>query len=419
MDGQVFVPGTADNGLADSSGGIYERFRVTRVINARGYSTKLGGCRLPMPVLEAMRSAAGSCIRMEELQEAAGRVIADATGAESGIATSGASASLSLAAAACLTGLDVSKMNRLPDTSEFPNEIIVQKSHRNDYDHALRLAGARLVEAGFPYYTFPHDVESLITQRTVALFFLAGSGESGLSLKEFVAIAHRHKLPVIVDAAAALPPSGNLKTFIAQGADLVAYSGGKDIRGPQASGILCGRRDLILAAALQHQDMDVFPETWPMRKLMSEGLIASPPHHGIGRGFKVGKEEIVGLLVALQLYAQRDTDAVYSKWLEDIKTVVSYVDGLRGVTAEVNSPKPGDRPVPGATIRIDSSVLGFDANHVINQLQEGTPRIGVYETLASAGRIVLYPEAMQDGEASQVGKRLREILTVKDGAPRV
>jgi len=412
VHGQVIPIGTTE-------GRIYEQFGVRRVINARGYSTKLGGCRLPTPVLEAMRSAAASCVRMEDLQEAAGRVIADVTGAESGIVTSGASASLTLAAAACLTGLDVSKMNRLPDTSDFPNEIIVQKSHRNDYDHALRLAGARLVEAGFPYYTFPHDVESLITQRTVALFFLAGSGQSSLSLKEFVAIGHKHKLPVIVDAAAALPPSDNLKAFIAQGADLVAYSGGKDIRGPQASGILCGRTDLILAAALQHQDMDVFPETWPLRKLVSDGLIASPPHHGIGRGFKVGKEEIVGLLVALQLYAQRDMNVVYGKWLEDMKAVVSYLDDLDGVTAEISLPKPGDRPVPAVAIRIESSALGFDANHVINQLQEGAPCIGVYETLASAGLILLYPEAMQDGEASQVGNRLREILTVKNGEPLV
>src|SRR5262249_22563350 len=161
---------------------------------------------------------------------------------------------------------------------------------RNDYDHALRMAGARLVEVGFNYFTFPYEVEQAITARTAAMFWLAGSAEGVLPLDQFTSLGRQHNLPVNVDAAPGLPPGANLRRFVAAGADLVVFSGGKHLRGPQASGILCGRRDLIFSAALQHQDMDVFPETWPLRKLVEQGTLAGPPHHGIGRGFKAGKE---------------------------------------------------------------------------------------------------------------------------------
>jgi seryl-tRNA(Sec) selenium transferase len=388
---------------------FYIKHGVERVINARSYSTKLGGCRLPAPILEAMRSASESCVRMEDLQEAASAVIAAVTAAEAGIVTSGASAALTLAAAACLTGFDINKMNRLPDTSEMPNEIVIHKVHRNDYDHALRLAGARLVEAGFAYYTFPYDVESLITDRTVALFYLAGTGRDALPLPVFVNIAHNHGLPVIVDAAAALPPAENLRAFIAAGADLVAFSGGKHIQGPQASGILCGRKDLVLAAALQHQDMDVFPETWPLRKLIHEGIVPSPPHHGIGRGFKAGKEEIAGLLAALELYQHRDFDAELARWRGDIETIQGELTGINGVTACVVFPDSDGKPVPSAHVAVELPEL--TANDVINHLQSGHPPICVYETLASTGIIVLYPEALEEGDASLLGKRLREVFT--------
>lgn len=399
--------------MADTSGNVsmdlYQQYGVTRAINARGYSTKLGGCRLPAPVLDAMRSAAQSCVRMEDLQEAASGVIAEVTGAEAGIITSGASAALTLAAAACLTGLDITKMNHLPETTDMPNEIVVQKAHRNDYDHALRLAGARLVEAGFSYYTFAYDVESLITSRTVALFYLAGAGATTLPLNEFVNVAHKNGLPVIVDAAAALPPAENLRAIIATGVDLVAFSGGKHIQGPQASGVLCGRKDLILAATLQHQDMDVFPENWPRRKLIHDGVIPSPPHHGIGRGFKVGKEEIAGLLAALKLYQKRDFGAELDRWRKDIEIIQAALLGIQGVTAHVLFPDSDGRPVPSA--RVSLHLPTFTANDLINELQEGQPRIGVYETLASDGTVVIYPEALQEGEAHLVGERLREILT--------
>jgi len=395
---------------------IYERLGVRPVINARSFSTKLGGCALPGEVLDAMREASDSCVRMDELQEAASRIIAEATGAEAGMVTSGASAGLTLAAAACLAGLDVTRMNRLPDTTGMKNEIIVHRSHRNDYDHALRAAGARFVEVGFHYYTFPYEVESAIGPATAALFYQASGEGCGLPLDQFANIGHKHQLPVIVDAAAELPPRDNLKAFVAAGADLIAFSGGKHLRGPQSTGILCGRRDLILSAMLQHQDMDVFPESWPLLQLIADGVLAGPPHHGIGRGFKVGKEEIAGLLTALQLYPQRDLKAECRLWMNDMKSVVSELRDLPGVTARVIYPQPDGREVPHAWITIDSRLCGLNANAVIRALQEGDPPICVFERLGDSGTIIIMPEALRPGEALIVGRRLKQILTTTRSA---
>lgn len=389
---------------------IYERWGVRPIINARSFSTKLGGCVLPVPVLDAMREAAQCCVRMDELQDAAGKAIAEATGAESGIVTSGASAALTLAAAACIAGFDVGKMNRLPDTDGIPNEVVVHRSHRNDYDHALRTAGARFVETGFSYYTFPYEIEQAITDNTVALFYQAGGDGTVMPLEQFVAIAHGRGKPVIVDAAAELPPTKNLRTYIAAGADLVAFSGGKHIRGPQSTGILCGRYDLIASAALQHQDMDVFPSTWPLRRLIDEGCVAGPPHHGIGRGFKVGKEEIAGLIVALQLYRERDIAAELAQWTSEMEEVAGAVAALPGVTAHVQFPQPNGREAPHAVVRIDAAIAGRSAADVVNALQNGDPRIYVFEHGADQGVVRFMPEGLRPGEAGIIARRLRELL---------
>jgi L-seryl-tRNA(Ser) seleniumtransferase len=397
---------------------IYQELGVRPIINARSYSTRLGGCVLPEPVLEAMREAAVCCVRMDELQEAASRVIADVTGAEAGIVASGASAALTLAAAACIAGLDAGKMNRLPDTEGMPNEVVVHRSHRNDYDHALRAAGCRFVEAGFSYYTFPYEIDQAITDRTVALFYQAGGDGVVMPLREFTAIAHGRGKPVIVDAAAELPPDANLRAYIADGADLVAFSGGKHLRGPQCTGILCGRADLIVSAALQHQDMDVFPSTWPLRNLIMEGLLAGPPHHGIGRGFKVGKEEIAGLVAALKLYAQRDGAAELRQWTTDMDAIAAAAAGIPGVQSHVQFPQPGGRSVPHAVIRVDTDTAGQSAADVINALQTGEPRIYVFEQGADEGVIRFMPEGLREGEAAIVAARLREVLREKEQACR-
>lgn len=389
---------------------IYEKLGIRPLINARSFSTKAGGCALPHAVLEAMSQAAECCVRMDELQSAASDVIAEATGAEAGIVTSGAAAALTLGAAACLAGLHVHRMNRLPDTNGMPDEFIVHRAHRNDYDHAVRASGARFVEVGFGYYTFAYEVTSAITNQTAALYYQAGVNQGVLPLSEYAEIAHRHALPVLVDAAAEMPPALNLKAFISAGADLVAFSGGKHLQGPQATGILCGRRDLIMSAALQHQDMDVFPQTWPLRALIENGTLSGPPHHGIGRGFKVGKEEIAGLLTALELYQKRDFVAERARWTADLECIARDVKGIPGLTVRLVYPQPSGKEVPALVVTVDAAAAGMDANAVINELQTGEPPICVFEKLAEAGEIILFPEALRPGEAAVIARRLRAVL---------
>jgi len=392
---------------------IYERLGVRALINARSFSTKAGGCALPAEVLEAMCEAGQRCVRMDELQAAASEVIARVTGAEAGIVTSGAAAGLTLGAAACLARLDVARMNRLPDTAGMPDQFIVHRTHRNDYDHAVRAAGAKFVEVGFAYYTFSYEIESAISAQTAALYYQAGVSQGVIPLDEYAAIAHQHGLPVLVDAAAEMPPGSNLKSFIAAGADLVAFSGGKHIQGPQATGILCGRRDLILSAVLQHQDMDVFPETWPLRSLIENKTLAGAPHHGIGRGFKVGKEEIAGLVTALEIYERRDFAAERARWTADMELIAAGVRGIPGVSARLQYPQANGREVPSAIVKIDAAVAGTDAHAVINALQEGEPPVCVFEKFASTGEIVFFPEALRSGEAEIVARLLRKILEAR------
>jgi L-seryl-tRNA(Ser) seleniumtransferase len=292
---------------------IYTKVGVKRRINAAGTLTRLGGSLMAPEVLNAMRDAARASVDIGELQSAASRAIAQATGAEAGLVTSGASAALTLAAAACLTGYDIARMARLPDTRDMPNEIVMIRTHRNAYDHALRAAGATIVDIGHNDRGTgagvrgieAWEIEATLNPRTAAFGF-AATPETKHDLPTVAAVCRKRGVPVIVDAAAQLPPVGNLRAFIAAGADLVCFSGGKAIGGPQSSGILAGRRDLVAAALLQQLDMDVVPERWSAPDFVDRAKVPAPPHHGIGRGFKVGKEEIAGLLVALERFAATD-----------------------------------------------------------------------------------------------------------------
>jgi L-seryl-tRNA(Ser) seleniumtransferase len=379
-------------------------------VNARGYSTKVGGCRLAPEVIEAMAEAADYFVRIEDLQAAAGEVIARLTGAESGYVTSGATAGLTLAAAAAMAGLDVARMDQLPNAAGMPNEIVCLRRHRNDYDHALRAAGARIVEVGFNAWTFTWEVEAAIGSSTCALFYLASDPDPSVSLEEMVRIAHAHGLPVIVDASLALPPASNLRAFIAAGADLVALSGGKHVEGPQASGILCGREELIRSVALQQQDMDVYPQTWPLRSLIADGSISGPPHHGLGRGFKVGKEEIAGLIAALERYVERDFIGEGSRWCSRLEEVAGQLRGIRGLRTEIVDAGSGERPVPLLRVYVSESEAGLDANALISGLQDGDPIVCTYEPLAASGIVVILPESLREEDPSIIGRRVREVV---------
>src|SRR6185437_4833912 len=267
---------------------------------------------------------------------AACRAIAAATGAEAGLVTGGAAAALTLGAAAILTGYDLGRMERLPHCDDFPHEFVVAREQRNGYDHAVRAAGARLVEVGFNEIvagagvrrTEAWEFEAAFGPRTAGVLYVYDP-RARPPLAEVVARAHARGLPVLVDAAGELPPRANLRALLAAGADLVAFSGGKALRGPQASGILCGRRDLIGPAAVQMLDMDDHYELWePPPDLIDKGRTGGIPRHGIGRALKVSKEQIVALLTALKLFTSGAYDAELTGMRRRLEQVAAALAGL-------------------------------------------------------------------------------------------
>jgi L-seryl-tRNA(Ser) seleniumtransferase len=365
-------------------------------------------------VVAAMAEAAALHFAIDELQERAGALIAEATGAEAGFVTAGASSGLTLAAAAALAGVDPVLIDRLPFTDGIPNEILVQRGHRNAYDHALRAAGARLVEVGTQGYpgggrTHAWQIEAGIGPQTVAIAHPVQNAPGTVPLPKVLEIAHRHDLPVIIDAAAALPPASNLRRFIDEGADLVAYSGGKAIGGPQASGILCGRADLIRAAALQQLDMDVDVRTWRYRSMIDSGEIPGPPHHGVGRSMKVGKEAIVGLLVALQRFIAADEPAEVARQQALLAGIADRLgraadrDGTGWPTVTVRQP-PVDGRIPYPVLAVDfgGPAAADRAAAAAQALQDGDPPVYVSELWLDQGQLGIVASTLVEDEADVV-----------------
>ncbi|MBL8128407.1 MAG: aminotransferase class V-fold PLP-dependent enzyme, partial [Chloroflexia bacterium] len=377
--------------------GIYADLGLRTVINASGTLTRLGGSRMAPEVLAAMAEAAASFVPIDALQARAGEIIAEHTGAESGYVVTGAAAGLSLGVAACVAGFDVAAMDRLPDTTGLRNEVVVQRGHRNAYDHAIRAVGVRMVEVGYLGYpgaggTYPWQIAEAITERTAAVACPILDTPGTVPLRDVCAIAHERGVPVIVDAAAELPPRGNLRRFIAEGADLVVYSGGKAIGGPQASGILAGRADLIASVALQHQDMDVRDATWSQRGLLASGVLRGIPHQGFGRSMKVGREEIVGLLVALQRFAAGSDEVDLERMqrlLDPIEAALADVAGI-SVARHV----PPDKPVPSLRVTICGDDAGERAYAVVNRLLEGEPSIAIAQSYAEFGHLAVIPQGV-------------------------
>jgi L-seryl-tRNA(Ser) seleniumtransferase len=402
----------------DPTPDVYDRLGVPKRINGAGLLTRLGGSLMPPEVVEAMAEAARSFVDIAELQARASAVIAECTGAEAGYVTSGAAAALTLATAACLTGLDPARMERLPHTEGMPHHVLMCRTHRTGYDHAIRAAGARIREVGFNDRAVgagvrgiePWEIEAAISSEVVAVAY-TWTPANQPPLAEVADVAHRHGLPVIVDAAAALPPRSNLRRFVAEGADLVAISGGKALRGPQASGILCGRRDLIAAAALQQLDMDVAPETWrPPPTLIPRAALRGVPHHGVGRGFKVGKEEIVGLLVALRRFVAADPDQEIARCEALLGRLTVALATLPHAQTRLRSASETGR-YPLLEVVLDQAALGRDAPAVSLALQAGDPPVHLGERRAAEGILVVHPEGLRDGDEAVVAARLRDVLS--------
>jgi D-glucosaminate-6-phosphate ammonia-lyase len=374
---------------------IYRRLGVTPIINARGHATLAGGSLMDPAVLDAYREAAAEFVRIDDLEVAASSIIARLTGAEAGYVTSGAAAAITLATAACIARFDVDLMDALPDAGDHPCSVLIERVHRNPYDRLVRAAGARLIEVGDATGTTARQVRDAIGPHVVAAYYQAQLETVGLPFEEFLAAAHDGGLPVIVDASMNLPPATNLRRYTEAGADLVAFSGGKAIRGPQSSGFLAGRADLVRSVGLQHQDMDVLAETWSERDLIDRAIVRRPPGHGIGRAMKVGKEDIVALLVALERYVGRDHAAEASRFADLAGRIAEGIGRIDGLHTGVEPSDESGRPIPLVRIAVDEAVVDCSAFDLVRALWVHDPPVLVSDHEAHVGIIRINPEALR------------------------
>lgn len=390
--------------------GVWDRLGVARIVNAKGPATRLSGPPLHPAVAAAMAEAAQSCVDILALHARASEAIGAHTGAEAGLVTSGAAAGLLLGAAACATGLDPAAMARLPEVAPGGrDEVVMVRSQRNQYDHALRAAGLRIVEVGLPDRfagagcrdAEPWEVEAALGARTACVHYVADP-RARPRLEEVVAVAHRHGVPVLVDAAAQLPPRANLRRFVAAGADLVAFSGGKAVGGPQASGILCGRRDLIAAAALQMLDMD-YPDGLfaPPPAFIDTAQLPGLPPHGVGRPCKVGKEQIAGLLVALERFVATDDAAEHAARLALLERLAAALEGL---PAQLTLRR--ELPVPVLAV----APRALDAGALVRRLAAMSPAVHVDPEETDQGRVLINPMCLRPEDEPVLAERLRAAL---------
>jgi len=273
-----------------------------------------------------------------------------------------------------------------------------------------------MVEVGYLGYpgaggTHSWQLAAAINERTAAVACPILDTPGTVPLPEVCQIAHERGIPVIVDAAAELPPRANLRRFITEGADLVVFSGGKAIGGPQASGILAGRADLIASVALQHQDMDVRPETWSWRPLLASGHLAGVPHQGFGRSMKVGREEIVGLITALRRFAAGSDEEDLERWQRRLDPIEQALEGIPGI--RVSRHLPQRKPVPSLRIELEGDCAPTRAYDLVNRLLDGEPAIAADQSYAEHGRLSINPQGLTAEEAAAVARRLREVLTAR------
>ena len=371
----------------DRAADLYGTIGVRPVIHMGGTTTRYGGTIIRPEAQQAMEAAKGALVDMNQLNVKAGQAIARILGAEAAVVSSGAAGALLLQAAAVIAGTDPAKIARLPDTEGMKNEIVMQRAHRMGYDQCFRAAGGRIVEVGFGNNTEEWQMEDAIGEKTAAVAHIVspGNGGRGLGFEKAMDIAHRNGVPVIVDAASMLPPRDNLFKFANAGADLVCYSGGKGIRGPQGTGILVGKADLVEAARLN-----------------------ASPNASIGRTAKVSKEEIMGLIAALDAFLKGDEEAEMATYRRRCEDLIDHLDEVPGITATVEHDELV-YTIPEAIVRFDRSWTGRTADEVIEALAEGDPPIYA-RTIEPEEGLLLNPFNPTDEEIQIVGRRLREEL---------
>tara|TARA_B100000809_G_scaffold34989_2_gene30616 strand:- start:5289 stop:6413 length:1125 start_codon:yes stop_codon:yes gene_type:complete len=364
---------------------VYARFGVTPVINAGGTHTTHGGSMMRPEVREAMSLAAESFVDLVELKRATGRFVAEITGAEAGMICSGAAGGLVLATAAVMSGTDPEKIAQLPNSTGMKNEILMQRNNPSGYTKCHEYAGATLTYAGNESGATQDQLTDAITDDTAAILhtFAYGPACPGLTLPETVEVARnaRNPLPVIVDGAAMLPPKENLTKYISEGADLVTFSGGKYIGGPQSAGLLAGRAELVEAA-----------------------LLNSGPGMAVGRPQKVGREELIGMATALQLFVESDDEARTDAMQRRAQHISDRLQGIPGITASVELDYLQFH-VPNCVIRFDSA---DEADRVWEGMHEGNPRVYIARI---SGGLTANAVNILDGQEEAVAQRLVEELT--------
>jgi len=370
----------------------YQKLGVTSFINAAGTYTVLSASTMPDEVQMAIALAARQPVNLNELLDASGAYLAKQLRCEAALVTAGAAAALVVGTAACVNlGNEQSILNIPTDMAGLKNEVIVQKSHRYGYDHALRNCGIRFIEV-----ETLEQYEQAFNDRTVmAHFFNAGGGKIGR--EDWVRVAHQHGVPCFNDAAADVPPVSNLWNYTQMGFDLVTFSGGKGLRGPQCTGLLLGRRDLIEAAKKNN----------------------SPNSNTVGRGMKVAKEEIVGLVAAVDWFLKQDDAAMETEYRERANRIVKHLSAIPTVQTQIFIPEVANH-VPHLLITYDQNRIKITGAEVMQKMREGKPRIELNPSTggapASAGlaggpnTVVVGVWMLQPGEEMIVAKRLREVL---------
>ena len=373
---------------------VYGELGLETIINAAGTLTTLSGSLMLPQVTDAMAAASRAFVHMGELHLAAGQRIAELVGVEAAHVCAGASAGITLMAAACMAGTDPVQIKQLPDTTGTKFKFVAQRAHRNPFDQALRLAGGEIVEIGPDI----GELSRAIDDDAVAGVFYTFSWfcrQEALPLTEVAETAHRHRVPVIVDAAAEVPPLENLWRFVKEGADLVTFSGGKAIRGPQSSGFILGREDLVEACRLNDN-----------------------PNMGVGRPMKVPKEEIVGLVKAVELYVTRDHAAESLVWDRRVARVLETLSDLEHVHVWRQLPYGIGQQIPHVALTWDRGALGVTYEELVQELMKGQPRIAVqYMNLSTydfagfeSSQIRIHPHTLREGEEVIVAERIAEIL---------
>ena len=380
--GGLLVP-AASGAFADKRGiagrDYFKELGVRPFINAAGTFTTLTASLMWPEVMEAMNYASKQFVPLNDLHDAVGKRIAELVGCEAAMVSAGAASALTLGTAACVAGKNQEFIRRLPDIAGMKDEVIIQKSHRYGYDHAVRNCGIRFVEV-----ETREELERAVNPKTAMMLFFNSNDPVGkIRAAEFVELGKKHSVPTFNDAAADTPPLENLSKYNKMGFDLVTFSGGKGIRGPQSAGLLLGRADLIEAARMN----------------------ASPNSDSIGRGMKVNKEELLGMMVAVESFVKRDHQAEWRDWEKRIKVIADSVASVPSVTTESFTPEIANA-VPHLRIKWDESKI--TAAEAVKRLRDGDPSIEVRPGAKNCLEVAVW--MLQPNEAQIVARRIREVL---------